>query len=66
MSETDEEVIIESDGDLECDKPVPQDAESISDKDCSTSSTSSAKKRKASENEKSNKKKKVGIYDEVE
>ena len=46
LSETNEEVIIESDEDLKCDKPVRQDAESISDKDCSTSSTISAKKRK--------------------
>ena len=56
LSETDEEVIIQSDEDLECDEPVPQDAESISDKDCSTSSTSSAKKCKASGNGKSKKK----------
>ena len=58
LSETDEEVIIQSDEDLECDEPVLQDAESISDKGCSTSSTSSAKKCKASGNGKSKKKEK--------
>ena len=42
LSETDKEVISGSDEDLKCDETVPQDAESISDKDCSTTSTSSA------------------------
>lgn len=50
LPETDEVVIVGSDEDLECDEPVPQYVEFISDRDCSTSSISSAKKRKASEN----------------
>ena len=49
--------IIESDEDFECDEPVPQDAESISAKDCSASSTGSARKHTVPANGKSKKKK---------
>ena len=58
MSEALEEVINESDEEVESDEPVAQDAGSISDKDCPASSTSSAKNTKLLKMEKVKRKRK--------